>query len=163
MKLDINELTARKLDWDDPIPPPPDLKKTWFCNFDKMREIGEIKYYRAIVPNDALNMNIETIDTANESENMICVAIYARFKKKNGSHSCQLVLARSKIVPQNTTVPRAELMAALLNASAGKLVKTAFGDLHKRCWKVTDSNATLDWMYEVCAQDAGAKQGNRDK
>ena len=73
---------------------------------------------------------------------MICVVIYARFKKKNGSH-CQLVLARSKIVPQNTTVPRAELMAALLNASAGKLVKTAFGDLHKRCWKLTDSQGAL--------------------
>ena len=41
MKLDINELTARKLDWDDPIPH--DLKKTWFSNFEKMREIGEIK------------------------------------------------------------------------------------------------------------------------
>ena len=59
------------------IQSPPDLKKTWFCNFEKMREIGEIKYYRAIVPNDALNMNIETIDTADASENMICVAMEA--------------------------------------------------------------------------------------
>ena len=37
-------------------------------------------------------------------------------------------------------------MAALLNASAGKLVKTAFGYLHKRCWKVTDSQVTLHWI-----------------
>ena len=70
-------------------------------------------------------MNIETIGTADASENMICVAVYARFKRKNGSHSCQLVLARSKIVPNNTTVPRAELMAAVLNASASKLVKNS--------------------------------------
>ena len=90
MKLDINELTARKSNWDEPIPH--DLKKTYFSYFEKMREIGEIKYYRAIVPNDALNMNIETIGTADASEYMICVAVYARFKRKNGSHSCQLVL-----------------------------------------------------------------------
>ena len=144
MKLDLNELTARKLDWDDPIPE--DLKKTWFSSFEKMREIGEIKYYRAIIPDDALDMDIETIDTADASENMICVAIYARFKRKRGSHSCQLVLARSKIVPKNTSIPRAELMAASLNASAGKLVKTAFGDLHKRCWKLTDSQVALHWI-----------------
>ena len=32
MKLDINELHKRRLDWDDPIPN--DLKEVWAANFN---------------------------------------------------------------------------------------------------------------------------------
>ena len=79
------------------------------------------------MPSDAVNLDIETIDTADASPHIICVAIYARFKKKDGSHSCQLVFARSKIVPKDMSMPRAELLAASLNTTSGHVVKIYFG------------------------------------
>ena len=43
---------------------------------------------------------------------------FVRFKRKNGDYSCQLIFSRTKIV-HDITVPRAELVAAVLNCSVG--------------------------------------------
>ena len=56
------------------------------------------------------------------------------------------VFARSKLVQKNITIPRAELIAALLNANTGHIVKISFGNLHKRCVKLTDSQVVLHWL-----------------
>ena len=60
-KLDLVELTRRKLDWDDPIPD--DLKALWLQNFQDMKQMNGLRFRRAIVPVDALNLDIETIET----------------------------------------------------------------------------------------------------
>ena len=112
MKLDIHELNSRKLDWDSKIPE--DLKKIWSSNFEMIQEISKIRFHRSIVPSDAMKLDIETIDVADASPFIICVAIYARFERRNGECFCQLVFARTKIVPKDTSMPRAELLAATL-------------------------------------------------
>ena len=81
MKIDMNELTTRKLDWDDRIPD--DLKKIWVDNFQMTKELRCVTC-------------IDTLDTAGTSTQLIGVAIYARFKLNNGEYSCQLVFARIK-------------------------------------------------------------------
>jgi hypothetical protein len=144
MKLDLRELTRRKLDWDDKIPI--ELKSIWKNNFEMMKEIGKIKFNRAVVPKDAINLNVETIDTADASQSLVCAAIYARFKRRNGEYSCQLVFSRSKIVPENTTMPRAELSAAVLNARTGHVVQLSFGKYFHKCIKLTDSQVVLHWI-----------------
>ena len=63
--------------------------------FEMIQEIGKIRFHRAIVPEDAINPDIETIDTADASPDIVCIAIYCRFQKRDGSYSCQLVFARS--------------------------------------------------------------------
>ena len=44
------------------------------------------------------------------------------------------------------TLPRAELLAASLNASTGHVVRTALGDRHTKTWKLTDSQVVLYWI-----------------
>ena len=44
------------------------------------------------------------------------------------------------------TLPRAQLLAASLNASTGHVVKTALGDRHQKAWKLTDSQVVLHWI-----------------
>ena len=74
--------------WDDPIPD--ELKNIWAANFNLIQEIGNIhNIHRAIVPSDAVNLEIETIDTADAGENLVCAAVYARFKRRDGPYSCQ--------------------------------------------------------------------------
>ncbi len=143
-KLDIHELTIRKLTWDDVIPE--DLRKIWKDNFELINEIGYVKFRRAVIPPDALDLDAETIDTADASTRLICVAIYIRYRLKSGGFSCQLIFARSKLVPDGMTQPRAELLAAEMNAATGHVVKTALGDRHTKCVKLTDSQVALFWL-----------------
>ena len=61
MKLDLRTLVNRKLDWDDKIPT--DLKTIWLSNFKMIGELADIQFNRAIVPQDAVSLDINTIDT----------------------------------------------------------------------------------------------------
>ena len=144
MKLDLHQLVERKLDWDDQLPN--DLRPIWESHFAMMEEISSIKYKRAIVPEDAINLEINTIDTGDASKDVACVAIYARFQRKCGKFSCQLVFARSRLIPDGTTQPRGELSAATLNVHTGEVVRRAFGKLHKSSLKLTDSQIVLFWI-----------------
>ena len=77
MKLDIHELHARKLQWDDKIPD--ELRKIWMSNFELIQEISKIRFNRAVVRSDAVSRDIETIDMADANDNLVCCAIYVRF------------------------------------------------------------------------------------
>ena len=146
-KIDLQDLTLRHLDWGDRIPE--DLRKTWDTNFEQMQELGKVIFRRAIVPIDAVSLDVETIDVADASSNLMCVAIYARFKLKSGQFSCQLVFARSKIISGDLSMPRAELCAIVMNASAGHVVKLSFGEYHKDHIKLTDSQVALHWLNSL--------------
>ena len=142
-KLDISVLHQYKLGWDDPIPA--ELKEIWAANFDLIEELRSLRFRRAVVPENACSLEIETIDTADAGENLVCAAVYARFKLRDGGYSCQLIFARTKII-HDLSIPRAELIAALLNASTGHVVRMSLKQFHTRCWKVTDSQVALHWL-----------------
>ena len=88
-----------------------------------MQEIKKIKLNRAIIPKDAISLNISTVNIRDASKNIACVAIYARCERSNGEFSCQLIFSRSKLVPDSMSQPRAELFAAVLNAHTWEIVK----------------------------------------
>ena len=144
-KLDLVELTKRKLDWDDEVPS--DLKETWLQNFEDMKSLNNVRFRRAIVPPDALNLDIETIDFGDASTLLTCAAVYARFKLKDGGFSCQLVFSKSKVVPEDMSMPRSELTAAELNAKIGFIVQRSFGKYFKDCLKLTDGQICLNWIH----------------
>ena len=158
MKMDLHDLVERGLSWDDVIPD--ELRPVWNNHFEMMQEIGNLKFKRAIVPEDAVNLNINTIDAADASSKVACVAIYARFLRKNGTYSCQLVFSRSKLVPNGLSQPRAELFAATMNTHTGEVVKRAFQSNHKKKIKLTDSQVTLHW---ICNPDKQLKQWVRNR
>ena len=108
--------------------------------------IGNLRFQRAFVPEDAVNLDINTIDAADARNKMACVAIYARFRRRNGTYSCQLVFFRSKVVPDGLSQPRPELLAATLNIHTGEMVKRDFQDNQKGSVKLSDSQVTLHWI-----------------
>ena len=84
------------------------------------------------------------------------VVMGAIHASSNGGHSCQLIFARTKVI-HDLTIPRAELAAALLSASTGHVVHLSLKDMHKRSWKITDSQVALHWMlYQIAAKNVGA-------
>ena len=80
------------------------------------------------------------------SQNLACSALYARFKRKNGLHSCQLLFARSKVLPKNMSIPRSELFAAVLNATTDHIVNLALGKFIVQRTSLTDSQIALYWI-----------------
>ena len=87
-----------------------------------------------------------TIDTGDASPSLICTAVYAHLECTDDTYSCQLVFARSKVVPKGTSVPRAELMAAAINAATGFVVRKAYGPYHKDSIQLSDSMVALHWI-----------------
>ena len=144
MKLDIRVLIKQNLDWDDALPD--HLRNMWLNHFETIKKLGQLKFQRCIIPSDAVNTDIHTIDTADASKEIACSAIYARILRKCGKYSCQLAFARSKLLPEGITQPRAELVAAVMNAHTAEVVKRAFGDKHKSTIKLTDSQIVLHWL-----------------
>ena len=158
MKLDLHDLVVRKLAWDDVLPD--NLRALWSDHFDMMQEIKNVRYKRAVVPVDAVRMEIDTLDFGDASGEMACVAIYARFLRQNGQYSCQLILARSRLVPENMTQPRAELYAALLNTHSGEVVRKALHKIHTGHMKFSDSQIALHWIK---SEDRPLKQWVRNR
>ena len=104
-KLDLRVLFKNGLGWDDPIPS--EDYETWVENFRLLERIGELKYSRSVVPENAEGLNVELIGAGDASSKMTCAAVYVRYKLKDNSYSCQLILGKSKIVPEDMTLPGA--------------------------------------------------------
>ena len=156
-KLDLRSLVDQELKWQDNIPS--DFKALWLANFQTIQDLSEVKFERAVVPVDAVSLDMETIDLGDASDSLVCSAIYARFLRKNGEYSCQLIFARSKLVPKGMSIPRAELFAAHLNASTAHVVKLSLGERHTDSVKLTDSQVSLFW---ICNTKVTLKQWARN-
>ena len=101
IKLDISDLHKHGIGWDDPIPN--SMKNVWGANFDIIQEIGNIEFHRAVIPPDALNLDIETLEIADASKKLICAAVYARFECSGGGGG-----GGGGAIPVNKSLPEAE-------------------------------------------------------
>ena len=111
-----------------------------------MKKIGNLKFHRAIIPADAVNLKIHSVGTADASNQIACAAIYARSWRRDRSYSCQLIFSKTKIIPDGLSQPRAELLAATMNALTGKIVRSSLQSNHKGKLKLTDSSVVLHWV-----------------
>ncbi|XP_066922618.1 uncharacterized protein [Clytia hemisphaerica] len=138
------------MDWDDILPN--DLRNLWSSRFEMIQDIKSIRFNRAIVPLDAVDLNITTLDFGDASQDLICASIYAGFKRKQGDYSCQLIFARSRLVPDDYTQPRGELYAALTDTHASEVVRKSFNSTHSESFNFTDSQITLYWITNMTLQ-----------
>ena len=143
MKIDINLLHEHKVGWKDPIPG--ELKQSWAENFDVIREIGNLTFNRAVIPANAVSLDVDLINTSDAGEKLICAAIYVRYKLRDGKYSCQLIFARTKI--HDITIPRAELEGAVLNASTAFVVQKSLAKWYKKSVYICDSQVALHWIH----------------
>ena len=147
LKLDLRELNILEIDWEDPIPA--EFREKWIKHFKTIQELKELTFHRCIIPHDAVNLEIHTIDAADASKEVACSAIYARILRKTGEYSCQLIFSRSKLLPKDMTQPRAELTAALLGTHTAEVVRRSLGPKLKSSIKLTDSQIVLHWLNNL--------------
>lgn len=140
-KLDLKELIC--YDWDDTLSE--QWATRWKENFHLMAKAQKIMVPRAVVPIDAVDANrLELLVTCDASTNMSAAAVYARFRRKNGMFSCELLTARSRSVAY--TVPRNELCSNVLAAEMLFSLKKSFGEKIESYLIMTDSVIALSWL-----------------
>jgi hypothetical protein len=145
LKLDIHDLCVRKLDWDDPAPP--ELLDRWVKNMNTIQGLKEVRFRRSVIPIDAASPVVDVIVAVDASQHLAVAAIYGRVAKRDGSFSCQLIMARSKIV-SDLTIPKAELKAAVMGAISADMVKRQLGTYLGSVLYITDSTICLHWINQ---------------
>ena len=70
-----------------------------------MKEVGDLKFDKAMKPVGDVNLDIHTIYTADACYKIVCAAIYATFLRRNESYSYQLILSRYKIIRDGMSQP----------------------------------------------------------
>ena len=140
-KLDLKELTC--YDWDDFISS--ELTKIWKENFHLMARAQKVHIPRAVVPIDAVDPEkFEFLITCDASLLMCSAVCYVRFRKKNGTFSCDLLTAKSRSC--SSTVPRNELCANVLAAEMFHTLHKSFKENIEDYYIVTDSVIALCWI-----------------
>ena len=143
-KLDLHELHSA-YGWDDKLSEVD--RNLWVEHFNMMNDLNSVVWGRGVLPPDAANHDIELIGAGDASEKLACAACYIRFKCLDGSYSCRLIMAKSKVVPDGTSIPRAELLAMVLNTHVVEIVKRALKHHHIiKTIYVLDSEIGLYWI-----------------
>ena len=120
----LQEITADKDGWDDPVPPV--HASSWEKWRSQLHRLETITVKRCLKPGNfgtVVNSSLHCFSDAS-----FCgygQATYLRQVDENGKISVALVMAKSRVSPlKSTTVPRLELTAAVLSSSIGLLVKS---------------------------------------
>ena len=144
-KLDLHDLCFRKLDWDDSVPE--HLLPLWVENLETMQKLKKITFRRTIIPSDAQNTDVELLVSVDASQDIAISAVHARILRRDGSYHIQLITAKSKLV-SSSTIPRAELKAAVTGSILGHITKQNLGEQYKSTIFVTDSTICLFWIHQ---------------
>ena len=144
LKLDNHKLNG--LDWDFALEP--DLQDLWKTRFQEFLHVPDMTAERCIVPDDAENPDqIRLLCISDAAEVAGGCAIYAGFKKRDGSYSCKLLTSRSKLL--HHTIPRNELEGIKLMAETAVNVKNALGDKVVETLFFTDSTIAMCWCHNL--------------
>ena len=142
MKLALSELNA--LDWTDPIPQ--DRHEVWIKLFTAMEDSRDLKLPRCIKPHP-LSDKARLLCLADAAEYAGGCAIYVGYPLSDGSYSCNLVYARSKLM--RNTIPRNELEAILLAAEASLVVQKALKGNVSEVLYFSDSSIAVAWVLNT--------------
>jgi hypothetical protein len=127
----------------DPVPP--DCRKDWTELFHTMNQLKSIQIARSVLPEEASpQAKIRVITIADAAAHSCGSAIYASVEEPGGNFSCNLILAKSKMV--HGTIPRNELEGVVLAAESLLMVQRALADKMDSIRYYTDSRIVVCWV-----------------
>ena len=151
-KIIFQAICKSKVDWDDPVDS--FLHEQWLKLVQDTRKVGVVElkrhYFRGSSSADLQSAQLHGF--ADASEKAYGAVVYLRVELISGTVFTQLVSSKTRVAPINgETIPRMELMGALILARLISTVLTAFkGTLNIDsvfCW--LDSQIALWWIWGV--------------
>ncbi|KRX33666.1 hypothetical protein T05_16002, partial [Trichinella murrelli] len=121
----LQTLWRKGIDWDTPLPQ--SMLKDWRDWIAEMPSISEIRLPRCLLPAriDCIK-EVELHGYGDASEMAYGSAVYLRATTVSGETVVKLVMSKTRIAPvKRVTLPRLELMAALITARLISFVKTS--------------------------------------
>ena len=147
LKIIFQDIWKRGLDWDDILPAEyQDRMKKWIDGMTEMRSWKIPRRISEIPWNDIEEKELIVFADASEKAYGCCVYLKTTTDKCS---AVSLVMSKVKIAPlKRITLPRLELLAALLGARLVRFISSALElDLEScsfSCW--TDSEIALKWI-----------------
>ena len=144
MKLALREIVKLNGDWDTLIPE--EHLDSWVEILDEIQQLKQVVVPRSSLTEECDEKTRYELLTCTDASAVIAVAaVYLRTFLPDGSVSCQLLTAKSKLISK-LTVPRAELRACVMGACLTEMVRRAIGEYISAVYFVTDSAVALTWI-----------------
>jgi hypothetical protein len=142
-KIFLQKLWVEKLTWDEPIPKR--ILGVWLCFINNLHLISKIKITRNVMCDAPILKDLHCFVDASQAAYGACV--YIRSVNESNEVTVRLLCAKARVCPLGcTTIPRKELLGALLGARlCAKVIKSfRFEIANKTIW--TDSTVVLGWL-----------------
>ena len=144
-KILFQELWRRGLEWDDPLDG--DIVREWSSWKSELFQLKGVTIPRWFGTSVTSKPIVELHGFGDASPKAYGAAVYIRVTDCVGQVSSQLVMSKTRVAPIKTvSLPRLELLAAVVNARLLKFVVNTLQIKVDRvvCW--TDSMVTLHWI-----------------
>ncbi|XP_071037785.1 uncharacterized protein [Parasteatoda tepidariorum] len=131
------------IDWDQPVPE--EIKANWNCWYNnQLQGLCEVNIPRWYFRSRETPQSLEIHDFCDSSQTAQGTVIYLRFTVSNEIRTA-FVLSKGKVAPlKKMTLPRLELMAAVIGVRLLKVLLEQFPDTKARL--LTDSSTVIIWM-----------------
>ena len=144
LKLDIRKAVNMTEGWKDPVPE--ELRSKWIENFWRKEKLRGIKFERARMPMDAVSSKMNMITAVDAAESVKIVGSWGRFRLKSGKFSCQLILGRSLLASEGSTIPKSELEALTMGSNMSWILRQALEKWIDSHIVIGDSTISLCWV-----------------
>ncbi|XP_055944625.1 uncharacterized protein LOC129975587 [Argiope bruennichi] len=144
VKILIQELWKRSLEWDEQLPQ--DLEEKWNTWCSELSAIDNLRIERKLFTKLRTN-DISLHIFCDASPKAYGAVAYFRYITEEGSAKVSFIMSKSKVAPLKTlTLARLELMAALIGARLAKYLQDTFPSLIKRVYLWSDSKIVIHWV-----------------
>ena len=124
---------------------PSGVRNKWLENFWKFEQLRGIKFSRARMPHDALDQKMRLITSVDAAMEILMVGVWSGFRRPGGVWSCQLLIGRTLLADEDSTIPRNELQSLCGGANLSWVVKKALGSWVESSVLAGDSEIALCW------------------
>ncbi|XP_045541631.1 uncharacterized protein LOC123723122 [Papilio machaon] len=146
-KMLLQQLWKRGLDWDEPVPE--DLQRAWHKIREGFPLLSDLTIPRRVLCDETNNIQLHSFSDASMHAYGAC--IFLRSINKDGDITVQLLCAKSRVAPTKPplTIPKLELLGALLAANLSKLVLESLRCPVSKSVHWCDSRVALAWL-NIC-------------
>ena len=143
LRLDTRKTAKVVIGWDGEMPA--EWRTKWVKNFWVLEQLRGMGFNRAMMPEDAANTRARAIVLVDAALEMVMLGVWIGFALLGGGWSCQLLIGRSGLTDENSTIPKNELQALTSGSNLGWTVMKALEGWIMEKIVGSDSTIALSW------------------
>ena len=144
IKCLLQELWQLGLDWDEEFSG--EIKQHWLKWCREIKEIKKLEIPRFYFANSVSQENVQLHVFSDASLKSFGAVAYFRYQTSSGTFNTSFVISKARVAPlKKLTLPRLELMGAIIAARIVKHLKEIFKNL-ERIFMWSDSTIVLHWI-----------------